>query len=426
MRHWYARKFTSTSSRGSTPSSASLRGKGRGPSGLCKIVAVSRPGKLQKRGTTEGDTERHHPHRDICSPYRTPTSTKRIGDGKSIKYLLPDQVEQYIYKKDCLKTGGRWRPDVMKFTKFVVILLLAVVAASAGLSVHYFVDPKPQTGTPSPSSESGSSTSSSSASTTSAAGSGLTLWLRDGGHRQQNRASHVHSQGHAGPDSGRGWDKIGHAYAYGKMPLLRETVVNYLGQPVNYYVLVNYETFPSVIDLLGGIEIDVERRMVYNDYAGKLFINIPKGRQVLDGKNALHYVRFRHDALGDIGRVERQQKFVKAVLNKVQSQAIIPKIRNSCKGHRDGPVRHDARPGVAARLVPQGLLPGELSFFTLQKAAYISNLSYWIGDITAASQLATVPEETTEEVASADSSPSPRNSRRISGLLSSMTMPVTI
>ena len=55
---------------------------------------------------------------------------------------------------------------------------------------------------------------------------------------------------------GLGWDKINHAYAYGGVEKLRETVVNFLGLPVNYYVLVNYDTFPSIIDLIGGVEVD--------------------------------------------------------------------------------------------------------------------------------------------------------------------------
>ena len=76
---------------------------------------------------------------------------------------------------------------------------------------------------------------------------------------------------------GKGWDKINHAYAYGGVEKLKETVVNYIGLPVNYFLLVNYDSFPSVIDLIGGVEVDVERRMIYNDYAGKLFINILKG-----------------------------------------------------------------------------------------------------------------------------------------------------
>jgi hypothetical protein len=70
----------------------------------------------------------------------------------------------------------------------------------------------------------------------------------------------------------------------------------------------------------------VEKRLYYNDYSGKLFINIPKGVQVLDGKNALHYARFRNDALNDLGRIGRQQKLVKEVIRKLQSPAMVLKL----------------------------------------------------------------------------------------------------
>ncbi len=323
----------------------------------------------------------------------------------------------------------------MKFTKFAVILLLAVIAAFGGaaLRVRSFVDPEPQTIKDSISfiEESGS----------------VNILLVgidnvDGGRRADaiaftsvdidNKVVRLMSipRDTRVQIPGRGWDKIGHAYAYGSLPLLLETVVNYLGQPINYYVLVNYDSFPSVINLLGGIEIDVERRMVYNDYAGKLFINIPKGRQVLDGKNALHYVRFRHDALGDIGRVERQQQFVQAVLKKVQSPAMIPKIPELVQKAIEM-VQSDMTPAQALQLASylRDLPPENMVFFTLPgKAAYISNLSYWIGDITAASQLlATVPE-TKESVASDDLQavqPAPEK-LDVQALVSSMTVPVMI
>ncbi|MDI9371084.1 MAG: LCP family protein [Synergistaceae bacterium] len=189
----------------------------------------------------------------------------------------------------------------------------------------------------------------------------------------------------------KGWDKIAHAYAYGGVDLLRETVVNYLGLPINYYILVNYDTFPAIVNLIGGVEMDVATNMVYNDYSGKLFINIKKGRQLLDGKNALHYVRFRHDAQGDIGRVKRQQDFVKAVLEKLQSPSMIPKIPELAAKVIEM-INSDMTPAQGLQLASYMVsMPSEnFHFFTLPgKAAYISNLSYWVGDTMAASKLLT-------------------------------------
>ncbi len=125
---------------------------------------------------------------------------------------------------------------------------------------------------------------------------------------------------------GRGWTKINHAYAYGGEKLLARTVSDFIGVPVNYYIKINYKGFMDIVDMIGGVRINVEKNMHYVDKAGHLYINISKGEHVLSGKEALGYVRFRHDALGDIGRIKRQQKFIMAMLNKMRSMNMLTKL----------------------------------------------------------------------------------------------------
>ena len=96
---------------------------------------------------------------------------------------------------------------------------------------------------------------------------------------------------------GHGVQKLNHAFAYGGPDLLKATVEKYLGQPILYYITVDYDSFPAVVDIMGGVEIDDQKRMRYVDRAGKLDINIQPGPQMMNGINALHFVRFRHDAL---------------------------------------------------------------------------------------------------------------------------------
>ncbi|MEA4881157.1 MAG: LCP family protein [Synergistaceae bacterium] len=293
----------------------------------------------------------------------------------------------------------------MKFLKAAVVVILVISAAFAGaaLRVKNFVEPKPQT-------------IKETISFTEASGT-INILLTgiddvQGGRRADAIAFVVVDidrkivrvmsipRDTRVQIPGRGWEKAAHAYAYGGIPLLRETIVNYLGLPINYYLLVNYDSFPSIVDLIGGVEIDVERRMVYNDYAGKLFINIPKGVQTLTGKTALHYVRFRHDALGDIGRVKRQQDFIEAVLKKIQTPSMITKIPELAKKTIEL-VNSDMTPAQALQLGSylSDLPPENLNFFTLPgKAVYIGNLSYWIGDITAASALLSGANESPEAV----------------------------
>ncbi|PIS31245.1 hypothetical protein COT42_01635 [Candidatus Saganbacteria bacterium CG08_land_8_20_14_0_20_45_16] len=108
---------------------------------------------------------------------------------------------------------------------------------------------------------------------------------------------------------GRGLDKINHAFAYGGAELSRKTVSNLLKIDIPYYITVNLSGIIDIIDSLGGITINVEKRMYYVDYAGGLYIDLKPGVQKLSGKDAMGYLRFRHDG-GDFKRIVRQQNFL--------------------------------------------------------------------------------------------------------------------
>lgn len=195
---------------------------------------------------------------------------------------------------------------------------------------------------------------------------------------------------------GHGVQKINHAFAYGGSDLLKATVEKYLDQPILYYVIIDYDSFPAVVDILGGVEIDVRKRMRYVDKAGKLDINIQPGLQIMDGKTALHYVRFRMDALGDIGRVHRQQMFIKALLKKVYDPRILVKIPE-LTAQMMKLFKTDMSLALAVQLA--GFAKNELGrerifFSTLHgQAATVNNLSYWIGDTKAANEFLNAPVE---------------------------------
>jgi len=123
---------------------------------------------------------------------------------------------------------------------------------------------------------------------------------------------------------GRGMDKINHAYAYGGVELTKKTVEELLGVKVDSYITTNFTGFEKMVEILGGVEINVENRMYYK--ASDVFINLQPGVQTLNGKQALQYVRFRSDAAGDLGRVERQQRFVAALINEAFSYKNIVKL----------------------------------------------------------------------------------------------------
>ena len=127
---------------------------------------------------------------------------------------------------------------------------------------------------------------------------------------------------------GRGFDKINAAFSYGGVHLAAETVEDFLGIDIDHYVLIDNSSFIKIIDAIGGVDIDVEKRMYYEDPwddDGGLVIDLYPGEQHMDGKTAVTYVRYR-DSEGDIGRVQRQQKFMAACMDKVTSPEIVPRI----------------------------------------------------------------------------------------------------
>lgn len=83
---------------------------------------------------------------------------------------------------------------------------------------------------------------------------------------------------------GHGWDKINHAYAFGGHKLTQQTTEELLGIQVNNYVMVDFSGFESLVDAIGGIDIDVEKDMYYYDDWDDFLIDLPAGQQHLDGK----------------------------------------------------------------------------------------------------------------------------------------------
>lgn len=187
---------------------------------------------------------------------------------------------------------------------------------------------------------------------------------------------------------GRGWDKINHAYAFGGHKLSEETTENFLGIPLTNYIEVDFQGFIKLVDAIGGVDIDVEKPMRYQDpYDGEhgLVINLRPGRQHMDGTTAIQYVRYR-DGEGDIGRVKRQQKFMQAVFARLRSINLLTRA-----------------PEIARTLyqsVDTDLSAGDLAslLFTFAKnmsgsshletamvqgtPAYMDDISYWVPDMT--------------------------------------------
>jgi LCP family protein required for cell wall assembly len=115
---------------------------------------------------------------------------------------------------------------------------------------------------------------------------------------------------------GYGRQKINAAYAIKGALLSMETVQSVTGVDLNHYVNIDFDAFRQLTTELGGIYVDVDRRYYYvgDNYET---INIWPGYQALAGENALDYVRFRHDDNNDFGRIQRQQRFLRAAKEQV-------------------------------------------------------------------------------------------------------------
>jgi polyisoprenyl-teichoic acid--peptidoglycan teichoic acid transferase len=118
---------------------------------------------------------------------------------------------------------------------------------------------------------------------------------------------------------GRGLDKINHAYAFGGAELSRASVENFLGIKLPYYLSIDTGSLAGLIDEIGGITLDVEKRMYYIDNSQGLFVDLKPGVQKLNGHDAMSYLRYRHDG-GDVTRILRQQKFIQALASQIMAK----------------------------------------------------------------------------------------------------------
>ena len=158
-----------------------------------------------------------------------------------------------------------------------------------------------------------------------------------------------------------------------------------MGIDIDHYVLINTNSFVKIVDAIGGVDIDVEKRMFYEDPwddNGGLVIDLYPGQQHMDGKTAVTYVRYR-DSEGDIGRVKRQQAFMAACMDKVTSPEIVPRIPKIVREvidavETDMSLRQLLELAGALKAAQQnGLETDMVPGYPL----YIDDISYWIPDV---------------------------------------------
>ena len=177
-----------------------------------------------------------------------------------------------------------------------------------------------------------------------------------------------------------GETKINHTYAYHGVNLLKETISNLIGLDINNYIEVNLLLIKDVVDVMGGVEIDVNQHLYYKDLAGGINIDITKGKQNLDGENAVNYLRFRQDKEGDIGRIKRQQLFLQSFGAKFFDTSTIFKLPSIIKSFRKSintdlstfemiNLANELIDGLKNHYIHKTVIPGNIK--------YINGISYW-------------------------------------------------
>ena len=113
-------------------------------------------------------------------------------------------------------------------------------------------------------------------------------------------------------------------HARGGPDAVKTELTRLMGQPINHHILVNLAGIRTISDLLGGLEVDVPKRLYYQDKSQGLLIDLQPGRQVLKGRDLEGFLRWRHDGQGDFGRLDRQQLVLKSLFSKlIQPQNLI-------------------------------------------------------------------------------------------------------
>jgi LCP family protein required for cell wall assembly len=132
------------------------------------------------------------------------------------------------------------------------------------------------------------------------------------------------------PIPGHGSTKINAAYAYGGAQTSAKVVSALMGGiPIDATIALQPEGAAQIVDAMGGLNVNVDEDMNYDDDNGQLHIHLKAGEQYLTGSQVVGYIRFRHDAASDFGRVRRQQQILKLMMDQLsqpQNWAKLPKL----------------------------------------------------------------------------------------------------
>lgn len=177
-------------------------------------------------------------------------------------------------------------------------------------------------------------------------------------------------------------DKINHAYAFGSVrgdgaKSTVEAVEGFIKYgTIDYYFTLDMEPIPQIVDDLNGVELDVEIDM--KTYGASL----SKGFQLLDGKKAFDYIHWRYSAKGDIDRIQRQQKFFKAMYTKLREKdQLVNAAKLAITYEKYIKTNMSTKQLLSLAVLAKDISSGSTTFHTVPgEGKYINGVSYWVAN----------------------------------------------
>lgn len=221
-------------------------------------------------------------------------------------------------------------------------------------------------------------------------------------------------------------DKITHAYAFGGPEMAVNTVEKLLDAKVDHYASINFQGFIKVVDTLGGISLPITEDIV-NKGADHEKFTIKGNLDNYTGLDALHFVRYREDAGGDMSRTERNRQFLESLIQKTSSMNQWTKIPEILDIIGDN-FNTDLPPSSMSDLAKQFLQTGhQIRSYTLQGegkrmgpqnlwyfvtneedlAAVRSTISTWLNPETPESELKIPHEQSQDQSSTSNSTQTP-------------------
>lgn len=125
----------------------------------------------------------------------------------------------------------------------------------------------------------------------------------------------------------KGLTKVSDANAQGGPVLAARVVSRTLNNaPIDRYIRISTSGFRELVDQLGGVEVFVPKSMEYQDSSSRQPMTLVSGWQTLNGEQATQFARWREPGQGDIPRVQRQQALVAALLQRLNSPTVLPRL----------------------------------------------------------------------------------------------------